>query len=337
MCTCCSLLVGNTTEHNSCWKCWKGWELPSTSRTWVLPCLPPACLQGAATPHISLGTALLTRGQAVWRHILQSSVLQSYLTVPLTVGTVPFWALCGRKECQMVRALQCRDGGLMPRELCYLIPSCKQPSWIKSMITLMVNVCSGTLYLDKVQMIEVIFSVKISGKYTSLIRALSTPYSRKNKVNKLLIWSLVRNVITYILQLLPKWLTWIHTPSWGNLPSLNHLKLEQKKAKYFDVIDLCCARIERIMFLSALNATDWWRALFSSELKTSTVPPEIKVGCEVLKTMSHTQCLHAMFHLPSQDHSIIYSSYISSKKQGEFPAYVFLPCEQLFYITLMFL
>lgn len=55
------------------------------------------------------------------------------------------------------------------------------------MIALRVKDCSRTLYLGKVWMMKVIFAVKISGKYTWLIRALSTPYSRKNEVNRLLI------------------------------------------------------------------------------------------------------------------------------------------------------
>lgn len=193
---------------------------------------------------------------------------------------------------------------------------------IKSTVTFRGRTCIWTLYVDRVWMTQVNTAVKISNKYTSLIRSLSTPSSGQNTVHELSIWPLVRNVVTYILQLLLWWLTWINTPRWQNLPGLNHSKLGWKKAKQFNLSDLC-------------SWLQW--ALFSNVLKASTAPTEVEVGCGGFKTMSHLQCPELRFHLPSHRYSIIAPSQIPHKKHAEFPAHLFLPCEQLFIIILLFL
>lgn len=66
----------------------------------------------------------------------------------------------------------------------------------------------------------------------------------------------MRNVISYILHLLPQWLIWNNIPRWGNLSGLNESKLWWKKAKPFNISDLCCDTTEGIMFFCPLNGTD---------------------------------------------------------------------------------
>ena len=167
--------------------------------------------------------------------------------------------------------LHYRDGRLMAKELCYLLSSYKQPPWIKTTVTFKGRIRIWTLYLDRVWMTQVNTAVKISGKYTSLIRSFATPSSGQNTVHEFSIWSLVRNVITYILQLLLRWLIGINIPRWGNLPGLNHSKLGWKKAKHFHISDLCSTRTESIMFFSPVNATDCSEPYFPMYWK----PPQL--------------------------------------------------------------
>lgn len=108
------------------------------------------------------------------------------------------------------------------------------------------------------------------------------------------IWSLVRNAITYILQLL---LIWTNTPGWGNLPGLNHLKLGWKKEKHFNISDLCYVRIASIMFFSSLNAADCSTLSFPMHWKPTQLLP-IRGGLWRFENISHPQCPEFRFLCP---------------------------------------
>lgn len=53
--------------------------------------------------------------------------------------------------------------------------------------------------------------------------------------------------------------------------------------------------------------------------------------------MSHLQCPEFRFHLLNQGYSIIAPSQILCKEHAEFPAHVFLSCEQPFKMIFLFL
>lgn len=104
--------------------------------------------------------------------------------------------------------------------------------------------------------------------YISNKISFDTLLCKEKKVNKLLIWSLVRNVITYILLLLPRCLIWIYA--------------QMGKPAWFESLE---TRTEEIDLF-------WYSSSWSQG------------GCGGLKTTSHPHCPELTCHLPSQRHSL---------------------------------
>ena len=99
---------------------------------------------------------------------------------------------------------------------------------------------------------------------------------------------------------MPRWWTWNNTPRWGNLVGLNHSKLGWKKAKHFNVSDLCSIRTENIIFFSSLNVMDCSEPYFPMYWKPPQLLWKSRWAAEAWKLCPTCSAKNSRFSCPTR-------------------------------------